>query len=49
MEYVNINLFIEFLKWGSFAIGCGIFLIVPVEFMLWGVVKIFRFIKLWGS
>lgn len=46
MEYVNIELLTEFLKWGSFAIGCGIFLIVPLEFMLWGVVKVFRLIKL---
>lgn len=47
MEYVNIDLLVLFLKWGAYAIGGGMVVIMPLEFLLFGIIKLFHFFKFW--
>lgn len=46
MEYINIDLLVDFLKWGTFAIGWGLVVIMPLELLVFGIIKAFRLLKL---
>lgn len=46
MEYINIDLLVLFLKWGSYAIGWGLVVIMPLELLVFGIIKAFHLLRL---
>lgn len=46
MEYIDIDLLADFLKWGAYAIGWGLVVIMPAELLMFGIIKAFRLLKL---
>lgn len=46
MELIDTGLLKELLSYGSFAMILGMLLIVPLELILYGVIKAFGFFKL---
>ena len=46
MDLFNAQNVTEFLKWGSYAIGMGMFISISIELIVYGVVKAVNFFRL---
>ena len=46
MELIDLDLLAVFLRYGVFAIGWGLVIIVPLEILVFGVMKAFRLLRL---
>ena len=46
MSLIDVSLLKEFLEYGIFAIGWGLIVIVPLELLVFGIMKAFRLLKL---